>query len=283
MPLASRTIAPPAAEPLPGGTIEQGSGEPIVLLHGVLGTPLMWSEVLPLLAARYHAIALPALGHQGGRSPERRPTRIEHIVDDAERSLDALGIDRAHLAGNSMGGWVALELMRRDRAQSVCAFSPAGMWHGASHSKGRGKLRAIVRLTQATRSILPLTARLRPIRKLALRDNAVHGERTTPATMIALADAVLGCSVADDLLETDEVFAPLTVTCPTLVVWAAQDRIFPVATFAATARERVIGARHSVLDDVGHVPMLDDSDLVAATILNHIARAAEPARQTARL
>jgi pimeloyl-ACP methyl ester carboxylesterase len=266
MPFASRTIGPD----LPG-TLEQGAGDPILLFHGVLGTPLMWSEVLPLLAATHRAIALPALGHSGGRSCEQRPARIEHVVDDAERSLDALGIDRAHLVGNSMGGWVALELSRRGRARSVCAFSPAGLWSGTSHSGGRSKLRAIVRLTHATRSLLPITSRLGAIRKFALRDNAVHGERTAPELVVALADAVLGCSVAEDLLGTTEMFEPFEVTSPTHVVWSEQDRIFPLDPFAATARQRIQGASHSVLEGVGHVPMLDNPELVARTILDHVA------------
>ncbi len=257
---------------LPPGTLDQGVGEPIVLLHGVLGTPRMWTEVLPLLSAQHRAIALAALGHHGGRRCELRPARIEHIVDDAERSLDALHLDRAHLAGNSMGGWVALELMRRGRALSVCAFSPAGMWSGASQTGGRAKLRTIVQLTRATRSLLPLTARLAVVRKLGLRDNAVHGDRVTPELMIALADAVLGCEVGEDLLDTSEEFTPIECTCPTEIVWSEEDRIFPSRTFTATARARVLGATHSLLDGVGHVPMIDAPDRVANTILRHIAR-----------
>src|SRR5262249_52374319 len=97
--------------------------------------------------------------------------------------------------------------------------------------------------------------------------------RTSPAMLIALADAVVHCDVAEDLLDTSEVFAPLEVNCPTHVVWAARDRIFPVRPFADAARERVPGARHSVLDDVGHVPMLDNSELVARTSLEQVARA----------
>jgi pimeloyl-ACP methyl ester carboxylesterase len=271
MPFAPPTIGSGTSD-LPAAILEQGTGDPIVLFHGVLGTPAMWSEVLPLLASGHRAIALPALGHHGGRSCEQRPVKIEHVIDDAERSLDALGLDRAHLVGNSMGGWVALELSRRGRARSVCAFSPAGLWSGTSHSGGRSKLRAIVRLTRATRSLLPVTARLAAIRKFALRDNAVHGERTTPGMVVALADAVLGCSVADDLLATTEMFAPFEVTSPTHIVWSEHDRIFPLDPFAATARERVHGASHSVLNGVGHVPMLDNPELVARTILQHVAR-----------
>jgi pimeloyl-ACP methyl ester carboxylesterase len=264
---------PRSPDSLPPGTLEQGSGEPIVLLHGVLGTPRMWSAVLPLLAKQYRAIALSALGHSGGRRCELRPARIEHMVDDAERSLDALGLERAHLAGNSMGGWIALELMRRGRAHSVCAFSPAGMWEGTSQTGARGKLRAIVKVTRATRSILPLTSQSAFVRKLALRDNAAYGERTTPELMVALADAVLECEVAEDLLGTSEVFAPIDVTCPTEIIWSAKDRIFPIDRFVATARRRIPGAVHSVLEDVGHVPMLDAPELVASAILRHVSTA----------
>jgi len=273
----------PTVEQLPPGTLEQGTGEPIVLLHGVLGRSGMWNEVLPLLASSQRAIALPALGHLGGRRCQLRPARIEHVVDDVERSLDALRLDRAHLAGNSLGGWVALELSRRGRARTVSAFSPAGLWSAADHVGGRGRLRAIVRLTRATRGLLPLTARLGAVRKFALRDNAVHGDRLTPSAVVALADAVLNCEVAEDLLATSEQFAPLEVTCPTLIVWSERDRIFPLDPFARTARERIPGARHSVLQGVGHVPMFDDPELVASTILQQLARVHEPLVHEARV
>src|ERR1700712_3835548 len=121
---------------LPRGTIALGhdeSREPLILLHGVMGATSMWRQTLPLLATSLRVIALPALGHQAGRPCEKRPCRIEHVVDDVERSLDALGIQRAHVAGNSMGGWLALELARRGRARSVCALSPAGMWESTKH------------------------------------------------------------------------------------------------------------------------------------------------------
>jgi pimeloyl-ACP methyl ester carboxylesterase len=260
---------------LPHGMLEQGSGEPIVLFHGILGTPEMWNEVLPLLASRYRAIALPALGHQGGRRCERHPAGIMDVVDDAERALDALGIERAHLVGNSMGGWVALELSRRGRARSVCAFSPAGMWGPAAEFGGRKRLQFILRLTRATRWSLEWTSQFAAVRRFALRDNAVHGERVSADMLLTLADAALQCEAAQELLDTSDVFAPLRPSCPTHIVWAAHDRIFPPKPFAATARERIPEARHSVLEGVGHVPMLDNPELVARTILQQVASASE--------
>lgn len=264
---------------LPRGTIALGHGEPLILLHGVMGATSMWRETFPLLATSQRVIALPALGHQAGRPCETRPCRIEHVTDDVERSLDALGIQRAHIAGNSMGGWLALELARRGRARSVCALSPAGMWISTKHFAGAKKLRATASLTRATRKSLPLVSKLAALRRFALRDTALHGERVTSSVLIELADALLECTVGADLLATPEAFQPLQLdnpaSCPIDIAWSQEDRIFPLHPFADSARQRVPSARHLVLEDVGHVPMLDNPTLVARTILNTIARCSD--------
>ena len=232
----------------------------------------MWRQVLPLLATQHHAVALATLGHHGGHACTERPASIRHLVDDAERSLDVLGFDAAHLVGNSLGGWMALELARRGRARSVCAFSPAGMWKDGGGQRARAKLETAVRLARLSRSSLPWSARFAPVRRIALRENAAYGERTSRADLLALSEAVLQCSAAQDLLSNGDRFGPMSVTCPTDIVWAQKDRIFPLDPFADNARELVQGARHYVLDDVGHVPMLDNPELVATTILQQIAR-----------
>ena len=257
---------------LPPGTLQAGRGEPIVLFHGILGTPLMWRQVLPPLATQYRGIALPTLGHHSGNPCSERPVQIRHLVDDAERSLDALGLDDAHLVGNSLGGWIALELARRGRARTVCAFSPAGMWKDGNDDGARSKLRATLKLARFSRPTLPFSARFAAVRRLALRDNAVYGERTSRADLLALSDAALNCSAAEDLLATQERFEPLAVACPIDIVWAAKDRIFPVDPFVDNARELLPSARHYLLDDVGHVPMFDNPELVANTILQQLEK-----------
>jgi pimeloyl-ACP methyl ester carboxylesterase len=104
--------------------IRQGDGEPLVLLHGVAATEAIWKHVVPLTAGRHDTVAITLLGHRGG--PASKPgDDVTQVVDDAERQLDSLGLDRPHIAGNSLGGWVALELARRGRAASVCALAPA--------------------------------------------------------------------------------------------------------------------------------------------------------------
>src|SRR5581483_8960211 len=128
---------------LPEITLREGAGEPLMLLHDVTGSAEMWRRVIPLLSPHHDVIAPTALGHRGGAVPSTRPTTIQHVVDDTERLIDRLGFGRVHLAGNSLGGWVALELARRGRALSVCALSPAGAWgaSGQDREESRKKLR----------------------------------------------------------------------------------------------------------------------------------------------
>lgn len=256
------------------GTLRAGSGEPLLLLHGVTGSSKMWRRVMPLLSPHHDVIAPTALGHRGGAPVNRRPTQIQHVVDDAERSIDALGFDRVHLAGNSMGGWVALELARRNRALSVCALSPAGVWVEHGGQQAASKLRRALAMTRRSRRILPLLVQNALFRRLALHDNAAHGERVSAAELIELVDDLLGCEVSEDIFSSSEQLTPLSPSCPVTLAWSGADRIFPVRMHAARARELVPDAHFMLLDGVGHVPMLDDPQLVAATILE-VTRAAQ--------
>ncbi len=101
---------------------------PLVLLHPILLSGKVWQDVAPLLSD-YHRVFTPTLlGHSGGPQVQRRPATIWDVIDAAEGYLDENDLQRPHLAGNSLGGFVAIELARRGRASTVCALSPAGFW-----------------------------------------------------------------------------------------------------------------------------------------------------------
>ena len=106
-----------------------GAGEPLVLIHGFTATWRCWLPVLGLLVAAL----------RGDRADAARPRRraglaagrahtLAQAADHFESLLDGLGVGTAHLAGNSMGGALALELAKRGRARSVVAISPGGGW-----------------------------------------------------------------------------------------------------------------------------------------------------------
>lgn len=241
----------------------------MVLLHGITCSERVWRRVVPLLADAYDVIALTALGHRGGPQAGGAVTTISDVVADIERQLDELGLDRPHLAGNSLGGWVALELARRGRGRTVCALSPAGCWEANAADQGHAdaRLRRVVRLTELTRAALPLAARLRVVRRLAMRDNAVHGDRLSRGEFIDMADDLLGCDARDDLLGTSEQLAPMDpLPCPVVLAWSGSDRIFPPEVNGVRARALFPQADWRVLPGIGHLSMIDDPALVARTI-----------------
>ncbi|WP_280266714.1 alpha/beta fold hydrolase [Nocardia wallacei] len=123
-----------ATEPEP--QYRAGRGEPLLLLHGLLLTWQSWGGVLDELSGD-HAVLAPTLpGHWGG-PVARRPATFTLLADHLERMLDETGWQTAHLVGNSLGGWLALELAARGRARTVTAIAPGGMWNSETRTAGR--------------------------------------------------------------------------------------------------------------------------------------------------
>ena len=113
----------------------------MLLLHGFTGTWRHWEPLLAPLAARYEVIAPTLVGHDGADPyPSEKPVTMEDSADSLEVHLDSIGVDSAHIVGNSMGGALALELAKRGRARSVVALAPAGGW-----TPGDGEARRLAR------------------------------------------------------------------------------------------------------------------------------------------
>lgn len=103
-----------------------GSGEPLLLLHGLGTTREDFAELAPRLAREYDVLSVDLPGH--GQSPRiRRRASVQSLTDIVAADLDQLGLDRVHIVGNSLGGRLALELARRHRALSVVSIAPSGM------------------------------------------------------------------------------------------------------------------------------------------------------------
>jgi pimeloyl-ACP methyl ester carboxylesterase len=243
---------------------------PLVLLHGLGMSARVWDDVRPMLELHHEVVALTSLGHRGGAMPKRRPVTVRDLVDDVERALDARGLERPHVAGNSLGGWMAIELARRGRARTVCALSPAGSWTAGTTEQTAGvrKIRRAFRLARLSPLPTAVLMRSAAARRLTLRDVARHGDRLTPAQAVELTRDLLACTVLDDLLRTTEEIAPLDpLPCPVTLGWSGDDAILPVAINGAVARARLTGADFGVLPGVGHVPMIDDPGGVARAII----------------
>jgi pimeloyl-ACP methyl ester carboxylesterase len=271
-----------AADPQDGPSYAGGTGTPLVLLHGFTGSWRVWRPLLPALTA-HHAVFAPTLpGHHGSSPPaDGFGGSIAELADLLEAQLDAAGIARAHLVGNSLGGWMALELGRRGRALSVLALSPAGGWRNDKD------LKRVVGLMRGGRLMMerggayltPLLGRPR-FRRLMLRTVAEHGERVPPQAVAEMLDEALGCLAFDAILQSIAVSPPLASApapdYPVHIAWSEKDRTIPLERYGHPLVANVPGAELSILPGVGHVPMFDDPGLVTRTILE-VAAAADAA------
>jgi pimeloyl-ACP methyl ester carboxylesterase len=238
-----------------------------------MGTWTVWEPVLPLLG-HHHAVFAPTLpGHAGGTPlGEGITPSIAAMVDAVEADLDRAGIDKAHFVGNSLGGWLSLELARRGRALSVVAFGPAGAWR--SHRRFKALLagfRLSFWLTRKLARWADAIARRPRLRKLLLFTQCEHPERIPAEALAAALRSSLEAPVVGGLLRAVDhtPFAALTAKTdiPIRIVWAEKDRIIPWKHFGTALVERLPGAEVVRLAGIGHVPMYDAPDEVARLVL----------------
>ncbi|MCE0764701.1 alpha/beta fold hydrolase [Pseudonocardia kujensis] len=257
--------------------------EPLVCLHGLGGSARAWDRVLPGLRARHEVRAVPLRGHVGGDLfPVRvRPT-VPALVDGVEAALDTAGITRAHLVGNSLGGWLAFELAARGRALSVVALSPAGGWLPDSDEVHR-VWRLLVPahdMARRTERHLDRAVRLAPARRALLRLGVEHGDRLEPAEAADFLRDNARCRFLRPLLRSaiDYDFTVPAPDVPVRIAWSAQDRLLPAPRYAERFRTLFPDAERVRLPGVGHVPMYDDPALVVRTILEVTAPDRVPGR-----
>ncbi len=265
-----------------------GEGEPVVLMHGFSGTWRHWKPVLAELVARYEVIAPTATGHAGGPPvPLGMKFSLQGAADRAEEHLDELGIETAHLVGNSMGGGIAIELAKRGRARSVVGLAPAGGWDPAGgEAKRLARFFAMQKqMAQRSERMLPrLVARPR-MRREMLRMVMCRGELMHPADALAMARESLECTIYEDALErlranTAHLTELEKVAAPVLLAWPEKDHILPMDRHTKRFRSEIPGAEFSILARCGHVPMWDDPRAVVAAITGFVDRHTAGAAKT---
>jgi pimeloyl-ACP methyl ester carboxylesterase len=253
------------------------SRDPLVLIHGFSGTHAVWEPVLPALEAEHEVLAVTLAGHCGG-DPIDEPSSTA-LADAIERNMDAAGFETAHLVGNSLGGWLALELAQRGRARTVVALSPAGGW--AAGSREERKVEAFFRRAhKALRFAAPradLLASRPRLRKLALRDTMARPERVPPRAAAATIRGAAECPAYIPLMEAILRDGPPTdlrsIDVPVRVAWGTGDRILTYPAYWEPLR-RILPPETELVElpGLGHVPMWDDPALVARTVLDVTAR-----------
>jgi pimeloyl-ACP methyl ester carboxylesterase len=249
-----------------------GSGEPLLLIHGLGSHYKVWEPVMDRLAVEREVVGidLPGFGDSPPLADDGTPSAHE-LTDAVEAFLDDLGWDRPHIAGNSLGGWIALELAKRKRASSVAAIGPAGFGNKRERAFTVESLRAAHRMTQLTYGIAPRLMSSPAGRKLFLSQNFVRAERMTPeaavATLRNFADSPGGPG-ALEALRQGHFSGGQQIDVPVTMIWGEYERLLPRRQRqAARSLKAVPGARLVWLRGCGHAPMWDDPPQVAQAVL----------------
>jgi pimeloyl-ACP methyl ester carboxylesterase len=236
----------------------------MVCLHGFMDTWRAWELVLPRLERYHDVVALTLPGHAGGPRLDG-PFSETRLLEAIEATMNEAGIATAHLVGNSLGGYLALQLAARGRAQTVVALAPAGGWANTDRSF-RELLRFQIGLHEQLKaaaphvdSILATPAGRRRVTELL----TVNYEHIPTEVLAHLLLGVAGCTAVEHLDEPADLdgrwqLDAERVTCPVRIVWGTADRLLPWPHAAARySRDWLPHGDWVVLDHVGHYPQLD--------------------------
>lgn len=252
----------------------RGSGTPLVLLHGIGHRWQAWRPVLQKLATQHDVIAVDLPGF--GRSP--RPVDFGYDLPGAIESMRAmfeqLDVHAPHVAGNSLGGLIAVEAAVQGLVTSATALSPAGFWSAADRARALSTLRVMRGGAHVPRAAVGALLATKPLRAQLLRILHNHPERVDRRTAFGDFAAMRKAPGFEPTIAAGRRFAWQgdVPDVPVTVAWGARDRILPPRQAKRAAR-LLPDACHVLLPDCGHVPMPDDPELVARTILETCASA----------
>jgi pimeloyl-ACP methyl ester carboxylesterase len=250
-----------------------GAGAPLLLLHGIGSSRHAWDPVIPALAAHFDVLAvdLPGFGDSAQLPPAAEPGPAA-LAAAVAGLLDDLGITGPHVAGNSLGGWVALELASIRPVASLALLSPAGLWRGSVPLYQRASLRATRWLSQHAAGVLSRLVSYRLGRALVLGQTHGRPFRVSPGYARTAIRAMGTCPGFDATMKASAVGyrSGPPIGAPVTVAFGSRDHLL-------VRRSRRLGelppaTRLAALPHCGHVPMADDPPAVAALITASAAR-----------
>ena len=255
-----------------------GSGEPLLLIHPFTMSHHVWRPMIEDLSADHDVLAVTLPGHYGGPSIRTWDVTIDAFADFVEEQMDAAGWTTCHVAGNSLGGWLAFELARRGRARSVTAIAPAGDFEMSSHHPYllASKFLVLAPLAMLGRLTGDLPLRIPAVRNNVLKLLSADPDAVEMTDVRSSLRASTHCNAYFGVLlaglrrggfkEYDEVAAPVRL------VLCEKDVIIPPENFGRLYAERLPDVQVTLVPDVGHVPMLEAPTEMSAIVREHVAR-----------
>ena len=263
-------------EPQPVRSLRMGRGEPLVLIHPFTTNATIWTSVAELLADQFDVLMVTLPGHWGADKASWREISIPGMVDAVEAAMDEVGWTTAHIAGNSLGGWLSLELGKRGRARSVTAIAPAGGW-------GRADLRRALPLGAKFISLAPLVllghytgpfiGGLPLAHRVMLSVVSADWRKVERQDSLNMLRASTHCSGYVAVLVNGFLHGGMhdmdQVDAPVRLVLCDKDRIIPPRVYGTRFEGQLPNSHTIMLEGIGHVPMLEAPEIVADVIADH--------------
>lgn len=247
-----------------------GTGEPLVLVHGISHRRQAWYPIAERLAEHRDVILFDLPGH--GESPdlvsEGRPVK-EALQDHLLELFFELDLDRPHIAGNSLGGRIALEAAADGLVSSATGLSPAGFWKGdRDFLYIRAHFAALQASARVVKPIAPRLARSELARRLMLSSLMTHGHRLDADHVVGDLNSMVAARPALKRIIKEGIpfDGDIADDVPVTIAWGSKDRVL-LPYQAERARRQLPAAEHVWLDGSGHVPMVDDVDGVVDVLL----------------
>ncbi|MEU7898371.1 alpha/beta fold hydrolase [Nonomuraea sp. NPDC049152] len=247
----------------------RGSGPPLILVHGIGHHWQAWLPVMDRLAASHDVIAVDLPGF--GNSPELpagTPYTAESLADAVESFCALLDVREPHVAGNSLGGHLALELASRGVVRTATAISPAGFWSRSELLWCQNVLRSM-RASAESASGAHRLGHLLSSEAVGFVGAALmvaHPSRLSPVALAAATQALASAPGFHPTLESFScMMPPAPPKTPITIAWGAHDRL--LLRRQAVRAAKWSGQRVKLLQGCGHVPMSDDPELIARVIL----------------
>ena len=243
--------------------VEAGSGQPVVLLHGLGGDLTNWAFTIPAVAAKYRVIVPDQIGFGNSAKPQIN-YRVATMVDFLHAFLRKLGIERATLVGNSLGGWIGASyaLAHPDRVDKLVLVDSAGF----AYSGPREPLMALNPSTLAAQRAVLQAIFYNPgslitdgMLEMAFAMKMARGDGYTVERFI------------DSIMRKEDVLDGRlgSLKTPTLIIWGREDRLTPVSGAERFAKE-IAGSSSVIIEKCGHVPQMERAAEFNAALLRFL-------------
>lgn len=236
----------------------------VILLHGLGGSVVNWQFNIPVLAQKYHVVALDQIGFGKSDRP-RLKYRVGTYVDFLDKFMSETKIERATLVGNSLGGWVAawMAIKYPNRVEKIVLADAAGL------KPNEVDFKQIYALNYSTRD------EVRQLVKLVFYNQAIFGsaafvEESMKVRVLANDGDTINSLIESIKRDEDFLDGQLSqIKKPTLIIWGKQDGLLKIADAERFNRE-IAGSQLVVFDQCGHVPQVEKAADFNAAVLKFL-------------